>query len=332
MARAVWSKVFQEYTQLGQQAARDPIPPGQPNPQDNYRRAKIASVESLTKRPLVVYASACTSPGKSGLAELLMLDFSDKIGLKAVTDSIDGPNLDVLVHSPGGYPDAAESIVQQLRGRYTSIRFIVPSFAKSAATMLVMSGDQILMDRDAELGPIDPQMRTQSGVSPAVAVIEQFKKIQDEVRKDPSRLSAWMPILAQLGPSLLVDCEHAIELAKNLVRNWVRDYMLRGDPEGPAKSARVAEFLSDHGAFKSHARPVKASDLKPLGVKIEDLLEKDALGRAVSELYCCLDIMFSNTPVCKLFENSAGDAVIRNSGIVPQPFIMQVPGPRPGGR
>src|SRR2546427_1490565 len=51
---------------------------------------------------------------------LFRSDPSDKIGFKAVTDNIPGPNLDVLIHSPGGYAEAVESLVRQLRGKYRS--------------------------------------------------------------------------------------------------------------------------------------------------------------------------------------------------------------------
>jgi ClpP class serine protease len=61
-----------------------------------------------------------------------------------------------------------------LRNKFAHIRFIIPSLAKSAATMLVMSGDEILMDTGAELGPIDPQMQTASGsYAPAGAILDQ---------------------------------------------------------------------------------------------------------------------------------------------------------------
>jgi len=244
---------------------------------------------------------------------MLMLDFSDKIGFKTVTDRIPAPNLDILIHSPGGYAEAAESIVQQLRGKYKSIRFLVPSFAKSAATMFVMAGDEILMDRDAELGPIDPQMRTQTGASPAEAILEQFQKAQAELQHDATKLPGWMPILAQLGPSLLVDCTHAIDLAKALVKTWTKTYMLSGDPQAEAKSKTISDYLGDHNRFKSHLRPVKIPDLVPLGVKVTDIRTNTSLYVAVDELYCCLDILLANSPVYKIFESSAGDALIRRT-------------------
>jgi ClpP class serine protease len=183
---STWTRVLNECQQRITQDQQNPPHPGQAGQLDQYRREKIAAVEKVTQRPLIIYATACTTSGKPVPSEMLMLDVSDKIGFKTVTDSIEGPNLDILIHSPGGYPDATESIVQQLRGKYSNIRFIVPSYAKSAATMLAMSGNE--MDRDAELGPIDPQMRTQNGTSPAESILEQFKKAQAELLGNPAML------------------------------------------------------------------------------------------------------------------------------------------------
>lgn len=303
MPPATWNRILAEIIASQQQDAMTPPGPGQPSRVDRYRRAKIASVEHLTERPLIVYASACTSPGKPVSADMLMLDFSDKIGFKTVTENVPPPDLDVLIHSPGGYAEAAESIVQQLRGKYSNIRFVVPSFAKSAATMLVMAGDAILMDTDAELGPIDPQMRTQTGASPAEAILEQFQKAQGELQQDATKLPGWMPILAQLGPSLLVDCIHAIDLSKQLVKTWTKTYMLRGDPEAEAKSDGISRFLGEHAKYKSHARAIKIPELVKEGVVVTDIRTDAKLSSAVDELYCCLDILLGNSPVYKVFEN-----------------------------
>lgn len=195
--------------------------------------------------------------------------------------------------------------------------------------MLAMAGDEILMCPDAELGPIDPQMLTPNGASPAVAIIEQFRKAQAELQVDASKLPSWMPILAQYGPSLLVDCTHAIELAKTLVKDWTKSYMFRGEPDGEAKSAAISEYLSGHKQFKSHARPIKIPDLQRLGVKVFDIAGDTKLSMAIDELYACLDIMLGNTPVYKIFESSSGDALIRQSGILQAQMMPLPPGQTP---
>jgi hypothetical protein len=325
MPSATWNHILEAINRLSIQDQQTPRQ-APPSRVDEYRRSKIHEVEKVTGRPLIVYASACISPNKSIPGQMLMLDFSDKIGFKTVTEHIPPPDLDILVHIPGGYPEATESLVQQLRQKYSTIRFIVPAFAKSAATMFAMSGDEILMAEDAELGPIDPQMLTVNGTSPAESIREQFKKAQAELKEDASKLPSWMPILSQLGPSLLVDCEHAIDLAKSLVTAWTRSYMLKNDPDAENKSAAIAQFLGDHSQFKSHARAVKIPELERLGVRVTDISKSTGLNKAVEELYCCLDILLGNSPVYKVFENSRNDALIRQSATFPQ-MIQAIPAP-----
>ena len=66
-------------------------------------------------------------------------------------------NLDVIIHSNGGDADAAYHVAKILRGYcHEKLTFIVPRFAKSAATLLCCSGDSIVMDKPSELGPVDP--------------------------------------------------------------------------------------------------------------------------------------------------------------------------------
>ena len=83
----------------------------------------------------------------------MSLSLNDKDAFDEITRNLPGDvGLDVLLHSPGGSAEATESIGELLRARFNSVRFIVPSLAKSAATMLTMLGDQILIDEVGELG------------------------------------------------------------------------------------------------------------------------------------------------------------------------------------
>lgn len=244
-----------------------------------------------------------------------MIEPGDKTGFEAVTQNLKGKNLDVLIHSPGGLPDTAEALVRMLRRQFDDVRFIVPAYAKSAATMMAMSGNEILMAPDAELGPIDPQMRTANGMSPAVAILEQFEKAQAEIAADQTKLAAWMPILSQMGPSLIIDCDHAIKLSCELVETWTREYMFAGDADGNAKAKKIADYLGDHKNFKSHGRAIKIPDLEALNVKVRDLSQMGGqLYEAVLVLYCTLDLLLSNTGTYKLFENSDA-AVVRQQQI-----------------
>ncbi len=93
--------------------------------------------------------------------------------------------LDVIVDSGGGNIDAAYNLAMLFR-KYgsTELNFIVPRWAKSAATLLVCSGDKILMSPIAELGPLDPQI---TQINPLEGRLEQFSPLHIESTLDMIR-------------------------------------------------------------------------------------------------------------------------------------------------
>jgi serine dehydrogenase proteinase len=324
---STWSDILNQFMSEQQR----PGAPGETAPWARVLNRCIAEVKGITNRPLLVYASACTTSGKRYPPEHLQIDPSDKIGFHDVLERLPGPNVDILIHSPGGFAEATETIVEEIRQKYNNVRFIVPSFAKSAATMMVMSGDEILLDEAAELGPIDPQMRTANGVAPAEAIKEQFLKASAEITSDPKKLSIWIPILQPMGPALLVQCDNAIKLSKQLVEDWLTNYMFRAVQNGRERAKLIANYLGSHANFMSHGRRVRLVDLtKPeFGLAIRNLRDDAALYAAVWKTYCALDITFANMPIYKIFCNSALDSMIRHAP--QQPAIQFLGGgPMPG--
>jgi hypothetical protein len=286
---------------------------------------RVRALADYTGRPCLVYATACTASGKQLPPGSLQIDFSDKIGFHEITQSLGATPIDLMIHSPGGFPEATESIVEALRAKFPHIRVIVPSFAKSAATMMAMAGDEILLDDDAELGPIDPQMPTANGFSPAEAIKEQFLKAGLEISADPKRLSVWLPILQQMGPSLLVQCDNAILLSRTLVREWLTRFMFNGDPAAGQKSDNVANFLGQHSNFKSHARGVRLKQLQEqnFGLKVESIRTHPTVYKKIWDVYCAVDVIFASTSIFKIFFNSQEDVHVR----VLQALAFQMPKP-----
>ena len=129
------------------------------SPQDgqarfNHRQDLLRRIETKTHRPLIVYAANIGSTANIPNT----LDFSDITPFSDLTRTITGDAIDVLLHSPGGLAEAAERIVDLLRARFKSVHFIIPHSAFSAATMLAMSADELVLDDTSALGPIDPQL------------------------------------------------------------------------------------------------------------------------------------------------------------------------------
>ena len=63
----------------------------------------------------------------------------------------------ILVDSPGGSAETAYRIARLLQRQCGDFTAIVPRFAKSAATLMVLGAEDIIMGDDAELGPLDAQ-------------------------------------------------------------------------------------------------------------------------------------------------------------------------------
>lgn len=306
-----------------------------PDALDIVRRQKMKAVEVITGRPLIVYAVDFIAPNplKAQLAgNLMSISLADKDGFDEVTRNLPrNSGIDILLHSPGGSAEATDSIVALLRGRFSHIRFIIPNVAKSAATMLAMSGEQLLMDDRSELGPTDPQMIfNQQGrviVAPAQAIKDQFKAAQDEINADPGKLPSWVPILGWYGPALLAQCDNHLKLAEKLVSQWLKQYMFAGDPQAEQKSEGIAGYLANHNNFLSHERRVGIDDLQSLGANILDMRSEPVLHEAIRDLYTAITLTFASSGAYKIVENGNGEALIGGLQISAQQVPPQPPPP-----
>lgn len=286
---------------------------------DGVRREKYAAVEKLTGRPLIVYATDFLNRSKvTASGGDVEIDPSDRDGFLEVTRGLSDERADILIYSPGGLPDAADSIVHILRTKFQHLRFIVPSIAKSAATMSALSGHELLMERNAELGPIDPQFRFVKAdgtavIAPAQAIIDQFEKAQDLIGQEPKKLAAWIPILQQYGPALYQQCQNAIDLSKKYVREWLKTGMFSDEEEEKRDELAkvVVDYLGDHNLFKSHGARVGVEELKQRNVKVAVLNDDPTLCDAILTVFFAIQLTFDHTGAFKIFENSRGDALIR---------------------
>jgi len=86
----------------------------------------------------------------------------------------------LVLHTPGGVTNATESIVAYLRSKFTDLEVIVPAFAMSAGTMISLASDRIVMGRQSQLGPIDPQFFFGGRSLSARAVVDQFERAKAE--------------------------------------------------------------------------------------------------------------------------------------------------------
>lgn len=304
-------------------------PDGRPN-WDKVRRRYLLQLYQLTKRPVIVYATSFLE--KDTPSNLVQITLGDQQGFMETVAGVQERQLDLIITSPGGLAEATESIVAYLRTKFDRIRAIVPVAAMSAATMLALGADEIVLGRHSQLGPIDPQITiaTPEGprTSPARAILDQFETAKLECQ-DPNNMAAWLPILRSYAPGLLSFCVDQQAVAERMVAQWLKSYMLRDDPDAESKADAAAKWFGSYENFRSHGRRVSLSDLHELGLVASELETDQALQDAVLSVHHALSHTFVQTGAVKIIENHAGRAWIKMTA---QMLIQQpAPSSRPAG-
>jgi len=256
-------------------------------------------IELLRGRPLLVYTTKYPGAPPKAPISITVEDvdgFTDLLGCVQGSEEVD-----VLIHSPGGSPEATERIVGLLRTTFKKVYFLVPHSAYSAATMLALSGNEIVLHPSATLGPIDPQV---NGV-PARSTQRGFNKVRDILREQgPEAIPAYAPLIEKLTLELLEICEDSLSLSKELAREWLTNYMFAGDESAAEKIETAIEFFSNYDQHKTHSRPFTFAKLEHLKLKIR--LAEPALEQLLREAHILLMGYLSVTPFVKLYECAGG--------------------------
>lgn len=114
-------------------------------------------VEARRKRPLIVYVTSGRANANGQIAADSVPELLDQLQhLPKATKE-----LDLLIVSDGGDPTVAWRIVSLIRERVARFSALVPQAAYSAATLIVLGADEVVMHPNGNLGPTDPQIRVQ---------------------------------------------------------------------------------------------------------------------------------------------------------------------------
>lgn len=133
-----------------------------------------------------------------------------------------------LLTTTGGYIEVVQRIVDTLRKHYQLIDFIVPNYAYSAGTVLAMSGDAIFMDYYSRLGPIDPQVETQSGrMVPALGYLERYELLIEKATKGNINAAEVQILIQSFDQAELYYYQQARELSIALLKEWLVQYKFK---------------------------------------------------------------------------------------------------------
>jgi len=105
------------------------------------------------------------------LTRFITIEDSEQV-LRAIRLTPADMPIDLILHTPGGLVLASEQIARALLKHPARVTVFVPHYAMSGGTMIAMAADEILMDENAVLGPVDPQI----GQTPAVSILEAVRE------------------------------------------------------------------------------------------------------------------------------------------------------------
>jgi hypothetical protein len=282
----------------------------------NKQIAEIARLRGDTN--VIFYASAwLQKPGFPG--NTLSIAPEEINGFRAVMKGMDWKKgLTLLLHTPGGNPNAAETVGEYLLSKFDRIETIVPTYAQSAGTMLAMISDRIIMGRQSQLGPIDPQLLINGMSVSALSVEGQFDRAKKEIIAEERVAHAWAPILQSLGPGLLVESSRALEYGKRVVARWLEVRALRGRKGCKAKAKKLAASLAAAPTNVNHGQRIDIAEVKQMGLTAVALEADQNLQEAVLSLYHIVTILFEKSPVTRALFSSTNSWWLKQHQVVVQ--------------
>ncbi len=289
-----WKEVIEE---IQKEAAT-----GNTIPLDTVRRKYIKKLEEKTGRNVIAYYSGWLHRGNA--ADVAIND-KDKSAFMLNIHKLDRKRgLDLILHTPGGDLAATESIVDYLCSMFgNDIRAIIPQISMSAGTMIALSCKEIVMGKQSNLGPIDPQM---GGVA-CQSVLDEFKQAITDIKSNPASAPLWQAIISKYHPTFLGNCKNSIDWSEKLVDEWLNRNMCKGNP---ALATAIIKEFSDHHINKSHARHISTEKCKNLGLKIVDMEADNELQDLILTVHHAFMHTFNNSTATKIVENHLETAYI----------------------
>jgi len=269
----------------------------------------ITEYNKLRSTYLFVYTAAIGKPIPN-----IALDQTDYYMIRDFLSNKNNiKNVEIYIETPGGSGETAEEIVRFLRKHFDTVSFVVSGEAKSAGTLIVLSGDEILMTETGSLGPIDAQMKIGRSVISAYDYMEWVNEKRADAEKN-DRLNPFdATMVAQITPGELGSVYHALKFAEDLVVEWLVNYKFkkwdktetRGIPvteEMKSKRAEeIARELSNHAKWRSHGRSIKIENLEEINLKISRVDDDPKLADIVYRIQMVCRLLFDSTTIYKIF-------------------------------
>jgi len=165
-------------------------------------------------------------------------------------------NLDVILESGGGSLDSAYKVLKMLKSYAMKVTVIVPFYAKSAASLIAIGANELMMCKSGELGPIDPQVHDpQSGLFIPAHSIKEAIAFIEETKDNTVKLS-----LADKIPVLLIGAYREAGISS---KQYLKDVLTE---QYDCVKDKITETFTER--FLSHGYPMDRDFLEKTGIKV----------------------------------------------------------------
>lgn len=232
----------------------------------------IEKLEKLRKSRVIVYFTGDRQPFSARVAEdavrplydhLLSLDFDE--GKKRI---------DLFLYSRGGDVSVPWRIVSMIREFCDEFNVLIPYRAQSAATLLSIGADHIIMGKKAELGPIDPTLVKASlgetAVPPQEIAVEDvnsflaFVKERANINDQDAVANILNSLINQIGPLTLGSVNRQHHHIRLVARKLLTSRREKLDEE---KISTIIETLTEK--IYSHGHAIGRREAKDIGLPVE---------------------------------------------------------------
>lgn len=170
------------------------------------------------------------------IARYIDIQDSEEV-LRAIKLTDDSVPIDLILHTPGGLVLASAQIAAALSKHPGKVTVFVPHYAMSGGTMLALAADEIVMDENAVLGPVDPQI----GNFPAASILKVLEQ------KDPNKIDDETMILADMS-------RKAIDQVKQTIIDIGCCHYQRSQAEKIAEELATGKWTHDYPITMEHAK------------------------------------------------------------------------------
>ena len=225
-------------------------------------------------------------------------------------------DLHLILESPGGNGEVAVRLVRAALARCRELTIIVPSIAKSAATLMALGAHHILMGPSSDLGPIDTQFITENGLISAKSTIAAFDDAASRVKEVPDTFPFYASLLDDVTATMVQEARSALASDHDILTEALKSRLDRSDTEVSRLTDTLTGLLIDRPA--NHSALFSVADASSAGLPV---MSADISGNQWQQIwrlwtkyhvigppvYEGVHVSHTNTPQIRQYDSSLGN-------------------------